>query len=95
MSTHNLNPSPVSVFQRYAKAFAALAGAATPAAVIVVLGLVGVTVDQTVAAVICTVLAAVATLLGPANVEPAPELPPPPVQGTYPVDDEDDPEDPR
>lgn len=52
---------------RYAKALAALIGALTPAAVIFVLDLVGVHVDPSVAAGICTVLATLATIIAPAN----------------------------
>ncbi len=58
---------------RYRKAFAALAGAATPAAVVFVLGLVGVHVDPTLAGAICTVLAGAATALVAPN---APKLSP-------------------
>lgn len=52
---------------RYAKAIAALIGALTPAAVVFVLDLVGVHVDPSVAAGICTVLATLATIIAPAN----------------------------
>lgn len=52
---------------RYAKALGALIGALTPAAVIFVLGLVGVHIDLTVATAICTVLATVGTIIAPAN----------------------------
>lgn len=52
---------------RYRKALAALFGALTPAVVVFVLGLVGVHVDPTVAAAICTVLATGLTILVPAN----------------------------
>lgn len=58
---------------RYSKAIAALLGGLTPAVVVTVLALVGVHVDVTLAAGICTVLATVATVLAPANkVVPAP-----------------------
>ena len=58
---------------RYSKAIAALLGGLTPAIVVGVLALVGVHVDQTVAAGICTICAVVATILAPAN---APAKPP-------------------
>lgn len=59
---------------KYTKALAALLGSLTPAIVIGVLAFVGVHVDPTLAAGICTVCAAVATVLAPAN---APATPPP------------------
>ena len=52
---------------RYRKAIAALLGAATPAVVVGVLGLLGVHIDPTLAGGICTVLAAPVTALAPAN----------------------------
>lgn len=52
---------------RYSKAIAALLGGLTPAVVVTILALAGVHVDQTVAVAICTVCAAVATVLAPAN----------------------------
>lgn len=52
---------------RYSKAIAALLGALTPTVVIGVLAVVGVHIDPTLAAAICTVLAAAATMLAPAN----------------------------
>lgn len=63
---------------RYRKAFAALVGAATPAAVVFVLGLAGVHVDAALAGAICTILAGAVTAWAPANApKPSPVAPVP------------------
>jgi hypothetical protein len=73
---------------RYSKALAALLGALTPTVLMGILALVGVHVDPTLAAGICTVAAAVAVLIAPANAQAAasPDSPvapvAPPVTGT-------------
>jgi hypothetical protein len=56
--------------RRYAKAFLALAGGLTPAALVGILALAGVHVDPTVMGGICTALAAAAVRFGPANAPP-------------------------
>jgi hypothetical protein len=63
---------------RYSKAIAALLGALTPTVVVGILALVGVHVDPALAAGICTVAAAIATVLAPANA--GAKTPAPPVQ---------------
>ena len=63
---------------RYAKAIAALIGGITPAIVVGILALVGVHIDPTLAAGICTVLATVATIIAPANAPAKPPIAPVP-----------------
>jgi hypothetical protein len=55
------------VIARYRKAIAALLGAVTPAIVVLILGLVHVHVDPTLAAGVCTLCGFIATVLAPAN----------------------------
>lgn len=86
MANHNLTPASVSVFQRYAKAFAALLGTLTPSAVVGLLALVGVTMPLEVAALVIGIATAVtapfATVFGPANQEPGADVPAGPVPDT-------------
>jgi hypothetical protein len=55
------------MIKRYSKAFGALLGALTPAAVVTVLAMFDVHVDVTLAAGICTVCGTIATIAFPAN----------------------------
>jgi hypothetical protein len=65
------------VIARYSKAIGALMGALTPGVVMFGLGVVGWHINATVAAGVCTVCAAAATALFPANAAKAPSVRPP------------------